>query len=953
MKRYYVYSLLSIVILLCLGMSFHFFLNEGDYLAYSTYGDLATSKIYYVGDTINLDEYKSFKEGYVFKGWTKTNNCNQIIHSDVIKFGVTYKACYDKVSNNNNNSKTVVKSALVLQGGVLKGNSANIGDTVNLNTIDVARSGYRFLGWYTASSGGSKVTGVRKLDSVIYAHWEPYRLTLHYNGNGGTWCSKSGNSYSVNSKGNVLYNNAVYGYIRDYGTVISEKYGLANYDNNTTICFKKQGYLALSGGEWNAKADGSGVSFSHSNTKLTALEVARGAGCDLTTRDCEVTLYVNWKSTTATKKTNATNVQLSVSLNANGGTVSSKNIQTVMVNKNSSINLNNYVPVRTGYVFNGWYTNSTGGSKITGSQKISKNTNYYAHWTAKTISVNFYRLTSGSDTTKVTQKFTYGKSGQKFGSTGFSKSGHTLIGWSLARGGAKNYEVLSGVANNWINNNYPSINLYAVWSNDTNVSVKYKTVNVDNFIAALDAMSKRVQEDKNWRYINSGIRRTFEAERNDNRGFSCATYVVWALQDIGVFTNTTQGFWKCYDNCGKTNEMRYIGNSKEVLEKYFTFVSFGGKKTSDLIKSGQLKRGDIVLWYNHQHTNVYAGNGKWYDAGMRDSGKSKSKGIWGYSSNGNYYFKSLGPISWSGYDKVWAVYRLKGSNVVTSKTTSKTTSNVSKNVSCYQAKARSTSSRTILKTITKSNVAKTISVSNPSCKGGACTSLQGMAVFGDKIAVLKVKGNVDSSVLVYSASSYKLLKTYHVNNSSLYHANGVTTGHDGMIHVVSMNKKNNYAFSIGGNNNINFVKSGSSWNADVLGVSGISGGPDYFSGIAYDNATKLYYFSVGSRIFKYDISSKKVLGVTSRFVNTAQDIGAYNGIVLSVQTFDKNSHYIDLYRASDMAYVGSYHVTIPVKYDIESVDFYNGKMILNANDSTDKIHILKSGVVDFSNDCIN
>ena len=54
-----------------------------------------------------------------------------------------------------------------------------------------------------------------------------------------------------------------------------------------------------------------------------------------------------------------------------------------------------------------------------------------------------------------------------------------------------------------------------------------------------------------------------------------------------------------------------------------------------------------------------------------------------------------------------------------------------------------------------------------------------------------------------------------------------------------------------------------------------------------------------------------------------------------------------------MAYVGSYHVTIPVKYDIESVDFYNGKMILNANDSTDKIHILKSGVVDFSNDCIN
>ena len=749
------YNYIVYFVLLIGGILFYFLPNCTDeYVAYTydeignKFGDLSADKVYRDGEYINLDKYKPVKDGYTFKGWTKTGNCNEIIHTDIVSVGVTYKACYVKNDSSTSNSgKTNAKSAFVLQGGILKSSDATIGSTVDLNKVVVTRSGYRFVGWYTASSGGSKVTGVRKLDSVVYAHWEPYRLTIHYNGNDGTWCGKSGSGYSANSKGTVLYKGAISSLTRNYGAVVSEKYGLSNYDNNVAVCFKRKGYLALSGGEWNTKSNGTGVSFNHNNTKLTTLDVAKGAGCDLTTRDCEVTLYVNWKSTTAT------NVQLSVSLNANGGTVSSKNIQTVKVNKNSSINLNNYVPVRTGYVFNGWYTNSTGGSKVSGSRKISKNTNYYAHWTAKTISVNFYRNASSSDTTKVTQKFTYGKSNQKFGSTGFSKSGYTLVGWSLAKGGAKNYEVLSGVANNWINNNYPSINLYAVWSNDTNVSVK-------------------------------------------------------------------------------------------------------------------------------------------------------------------------------------------------------STTNASKNVSCYQAKAKSTGSRTILKTITASNVEKTIKVANPSCKGGSCTTLQGMSILGDKIVVLKIKNNNDSSILVYSVSSGKLLKTYHVNNSSLYHANGVTVGHDGKFHVVTMDEKKNYAFSLDGNN-INFVKSGSSFANDVLGVSNISGGPSYFSGIAYDNSTRLYYFSVGSRIFKYDISNKKVLKVASRFVNTPQDIGAYNGIILSVQSVGQNSNYLDLYRASDMAYVGSYHITIPVKYDVESVDFYNGKMVLNANDSTDKIHILKSGVVDFNRDCTN
>lgn len=34
------------------------------------------------------------------------------------------------------------------------------------------RSGYVFVGWYTASTGGEKISGIPKADITIYAHWE-------------------------------------------------------------------------------------------------------------------------------------------------------------------------------------------------------------------------------------------------------------------------------------------------------------------------------------------------------------------------------------------------------------------------------------------------------------------------------------------------------------------------------------------------------------------------------------------------------------------------------------------------------------------------------------------------------------------------------------------------------------------------------------------------------------
>jgi uncharacterized repeat protein (TIGR02543 family) len=79
--------------------------------------------------------------------------------------------------------------------------------------------------------------------------------------------------------------------------------------------------------KWNTKPDGTGTSYN--------------AGANYT-NDADVTLYAQWTNPTA-------------------GTLPK--------------------PERSDYTFDGWYTASSGGSKITSSSTISANTTLYAHWT--------------------------------------------------------------------------------------------------------------------------------------------------------------------------------------------------------------------------------------------------------------------------------------------------------------------------------------------------------------------------------------------------------------------------------------------------------------------------------------------------------------------------------------------------------------------------------------------
>ena len=193
-------------------------------------------------------------------------------------------------------------------------------------------------------------------------------------------------------------------------------------------------------------------------------------------------------------------------------------------------------------------------------------------------------------------------------------------------------------------------------SNQTNNSttvVKSKVTAAD-FIKSLEKMSKTAQKDykngRKWKYSNSNTSRSFDkAVSSKNRKTNCARYVSWALIDIGIL-DYGEGFYK-----RSKNEIKYYvsGSSektgtdvKNKMKSAFIYINGNKKSVSKLISEGKLKAGDIVLWYSHQHTNVYAGNKKWYDAGRWSANK------------GSTGFTTFGPVKISALNSSWKVWRI-------------------------------------------------------------------------------------------------------------------------------------------------------------------------------------------------------------------------------------------------------------------------------------------------------
>ena len=81
-------------------------------------------------------------------------------------------------------------------------------------------------------------------------------------------------------------------------------------------------------------------------------------------------------------------VKYKITWNANGGKIGTKKTVLTSVKKGSKINKLEAPPKRSGYVFKGWHSKKTGGTKISKNTKPTKNIVYFAQWKKVSTSTN-------------------------------------------------------------------------------------------------------------------------------------------------------------------------------------------------------------------------------------------------------------------------------------------------------------------------------------------------------------------------------------------------------------------------------------------------------------------------------------------------------------------------------------------------------------------------------------
>jgi uncharacterized repeat protein (TIGR02543 family) len=120
------------------------------------------------------------RTGYSFTGWDKsftivTANLTVTARYAAKSYKVTYNAAGGKVANK---ASTSVKR--------------NYGTSLG-KLATAKRTGYSFLGWYTAKTGGKKVAASTKVTKNVtyYAHWKAATYKVTYNAAGGKVAGKA------------------------------------------------------------------------------------------------------------------------------------------------------------------------------------------------------------------------------------------------------------------------------------------------------------------------------------------------------------------------------------------------------------------------------------------------------------------------------------------------------------------------------------------------------------------------------------------------------------------------------------------------------------------------------------------------------------------------------------------------------------------------------------------
>ena len=147
---------------------------------------------------------------------------------------------------------------------------------------------------------------------------------------------------------------------------------------------------------------------------------------------------------------------ITVTFNPNGGSVSPTSKPYSPTKTYDSLP----TASRTGYDFDGWYTSSSGGTKVTTASTVPTTAHtLWAHWTAHTYTIRFNANGGSGSMSDLPMTYDVAKN---LTANGFMKSGNDFKGWATSAGGLVAYTDGYSVKNLTAENGV-TVALFAVW----------------------------------------------------------------------------------------------------------------------------------------------------------------------------------------------------------------------------------------------------------------------------------------------------------------------------------------------------------------------------------------------------------------------------------------------------------------------------------------------------------
>lgn len=252
-----------------------------------------------------------------------------------------------------------------------------------------SRDGYSFTGWALSNSAsasyaaGEQVSGLCTQNGgsmILYAVWSGNRLTLTVDLN-------------YDTEGRISKRTCVVG--KNYNYIYDETTGKASY--NELKDPTRDGYIF--DGWFTAASGGTEIDYSF---KFAS--------------DSPMTIYAHWTKA------------VTITFDPNGGSMWSK-VKIIPVGSTLSLGSSSFKPTPpNGKVFEGWYTETEGGTLLTADVAFSKDTTLYAHYSSAR-----YLLKFDANNGEGAMESVYVDFGKTYllPECGFTRDGYKFIGWGI------------------------------------------------------------------------------------------------------------------------------------------------------------------------------------------------------------------------------------------------------------------------------------------------------------------------------------------------------------------------------------------------------------------------------------------------------------------------------------------------------------------------------------------